>query len=47
MRETFLMSTISLFLLFGLLLAIRYRTACLEDRAVAAVERLGAEGGRQ
>jgi heme exporter protein C len=45
MGQAFLVSTIAFFLLYALLLAIRYRTACLEDRAVAAVERLGAEGG--
>lgn len=45
MREAFLVSTIAFFLLYGLLLAIRYHAARLEERALHAVERLGDDGG--
>jgi heme exporter protein C len=45
MQKAFGISVLAFFLLFGLLLAIRYRTACLEDRTVAVVERLSHDGG--
>jgi heme exporter protein C len=45
MGRAFLVSTIAFFLLYGLLLAIRYRSARIEDRTDAVVERLGTEGG--
>jgi len=45
MSRAFLVSTIAFFLLYGLLLAIRYRSARIEDRTDAVVERLGTEGG--
>lgn len=45
MRQAFGVSVLTFLLLFGLLLALRYRTACLEDRTAAAVERLAADGG--
>jgi heme exporter protein C len=45
MRQAFGVSVLAFFLLFGLLLALRYRAACLEDRAAMAVERLSARGG--
>ena len=41
MREAWLWNITVFFLLFFLLLALRYRLAQLEDRAEAAVERLG------
>jgi heme exporter protein C len=45
MRQAFGVSVLTFLLLFGLILALRYRTACLEDRTSAAVERLAADGG--
>jgi len=45
MGRAFLVSTLTFFLLYGLLLAIRYRSARIEDRTEAVVERLGTEGG--
>ena len=45
MRQAFGVSVLTFLLLFGLILALRYRTACLEDRTAAAVERLAADGG--
>jgi len=45
MQAAFGISVLAFFLLFTLLLTVRYRAACLEDRAVAAVERLSREGG--
>ncbi len=47
MREAFAVSTLAFFLLYGLLLALRYATARIEDRAQAAAERLSAVGGRR
>jgi len=45
MRQAFGVSVLTFLLLFGLILALRYRTACLEDRTSAVVERLAADGG--
>lgn len=45
MQQAFGVSTLAFFLLFSLLLAVRYRTARLEDRAATAVERFGVRGG--
>jgi heme exporter protein C len=46
MRHAFGVSTLAFFLLFALLLATRYQTARLEDRAAAAIERAGGGGRR-
>jgi len=45
MQVAFGISVLAFFFLFCLLLTLRYRAACLEDRAVAVVERFGREGG--
>jgi len=45
MLHAFWISLLTFFLLYGLLLAVRYRTARIEDRAEAVAERLGAVGG--
>ena len=47
MRHAFGVSTLAFCLLFALLLATRYQTARLEARAAAAIERVGADGGRR
>jgi heme exporter protein C len=45
MRLAFGISTLAFFLLFGLLVALRYRIAEMEDRADHAVEAAALEGG--
>jgi heme exporter protein C len=45
MRHAFMVSAVAVLLLYGLLLAIRYHAARLEDRTADAVERVSAEGG--
>jgi heme exporter protein C len=45
MRWAFLASTVAFFLLFSLLLALRYHAVGLEERAQAAYERSAAAGG--
>jgi len=44
MRPAFLTSIVAFFLLFGLLVALRYRTARVEDRTQELLERLRAAG---
>jgi heme exporter protein C len=45
MQVAFAISTLSIFLLFGLLVTLRYRIAQMEDRADRAVEMSAIEGG--
>lgn len=45
MRVSFLICIVTFFLLFTLLLVVRYRLAALEQRLQGAVETLGREGG--
>ncbi len=45
MQHALGVSTLAFFLLFALLLAIRQRSAQLEDRTAELLERVGAEGG--
>ena len=45
MQQAFGVSTLAVFLLFALVLLLRYRSALVEDRALTVVERLGARGG--
>jgi hypothetical protein len=40
MAQTFGFTVLVFFVLFALLLALRYRLACIEDRTEAAMDRL-------
>jgi hypothetical protein len=45
MQQAFGISTLAVFLLFTLVVVVRYQAVCIEDRTLNVVERLGARGG--